>query len=86
MCPIQNDNTSVNPYKNYYKLMRELKDKTQLRQQMVTVARQQGIKPAARIFHTTAKTVRKWLRRWRRIAEKSARRIESASQPRAHDH
>jgi len=64
MCPIQNDNTSVNPYKNYYKLMRELKDKTQLRQQMVTVARQQGIKPAARIFHTTAKTVRKWLRRY----------------------
>jgi hypothetical protein len=31
---------------------------------MVRYARAQGIKPAARYFHTTVRTVRKWLRRW----------------------
>jgi len=34
-----------------------------LRNQLINYARQHGIKPTARIFHTTPRTVRKWLRR-----------------------
>ena len=31
---------------------------------MVCYAKEHGIKPTARMFNTTPKTVRKWLRRW----------------------
>ena len=54
MCPI-----------TYYQLMRISKDKKQQRYQMVIYALKHGIKPAARTYDTTPKTVRKWLRRFK---------------------
>ena len=39
-------------------------DKFELRLRMVQYAKQHGVKPAARAFHTTPKTVRKWLQRY----------------------
>jgi transposase len=48
----------------YYTVLRQSKEPTYLRLEMVRYAREQGIKPAARYFHTTVRTVRKWLRRW----------------------
>jgi len=53
MCPIK-----------YYTMMRKSKDQKYLRYEMVRYAGQHGIKPAARAFNTTVKTVRKWYRRW----------------------
>ena len=53
MCPL-----------GYYIMLRQSKDRTYLRFEMVRYARAHGIKPAARYFSTTVKTVRKWLRRW----------------------
>jgi len=44
--------------------MRESKDPKYLRLELVRYAKEHGIKPAAREFSTTVKTVRKWLRRW----------------------
>ena len=49
----------------YYDLMRESKDPRELRYRMVRFARAHGVKPAARAFGTTPKTVRKWLGRWK---------------------
>lgn len=51
------------PY-NYYLIMRECKDPRQLRLQMVRSVEKYGVKPTARDFKTTAKTVRKWNKRW----------------------
>lgn len=48
----------------YFKIMRESKDPKYLRFEIVRYAQQHGVKPAARAFATTPKTVRKWLRRW----------------------
>jgi len=53
MCPI-----------GYYTNMRRSKDPKWLRYEMVRYAREHGVKPTARAFHTTPKTVRKWLSRW----------------------
>ena len=53
MCPVP-----------YYDLMRQSKDPRYVRLYMVRLAQQEGIKPVARIFGTTPKTVRKWLRRY----------------------
>jgi transposase len=53
MCPIQ-----------YYTLMRQSKDPRLIRYQMVQFALKNGVKPAAREFNSTPKTVRKWLSRW----------------------
>jgi transposase len=44
--------------------MRLSKDKKQQRYQMVIYAREHGVKPAARLYATTPKTVRKWLYRY----------------------
>jgi transposase len=44
--------------------MRKSKDPKWLRFEMVRYAREHGVKPAARAFQTTPKTVRKWLQRW----------------------
>jgi len=44
--------------------MRLSKDKKQQRYQMVIYAKEHGIKPAARLYATTPKTVRKWLLRF----------------------
>lgn len=48
----------------YYTVLRQSREPTYLRLEMVRYARAQGIKPAARYFHTTVRTVRKWLRCW----------------------
>lgn len=48
----------------YYDLMRNSKDPRHLRLRMVQFAQKYGVKPAARMFGSTPKTVRKWLRRW----------------------
>jgi transposase len=53
MCPIK-----------YYTNMRLSKDRRLLRYEMVRYAREHGVKPAARAFKTTPKTVRKWVGRW----------------------
>lgn len=53
MCPI-----------SYYTMTRQSKDPKYLRLEMVRFARKGGIKPCAREFNTTVKTVRKWLKRW----------------------
>ncbi len=53
MCPLK-----------YYTNMRQSKDPRYIRYEMVGYARDHGVKPAARAFNTTPKTVRKWLRRW----------------------
>lgn len=48
----------------YYTVMREVTAPKHLRLRMVLYAKTHGIKPAARVFATTVKTVRKWLRRF----------------------
>jgi transposase-like protein len=45
-------------------LIREMRDAFNHRFRLVHSARQQGIKPTARLFQTTVPTVRKWLRRF----------------------
>ncbi len=56
----------MNPYKYFIVInaMKTKADKFDLRLKMVTYARKEGIKAAARAFVTTVKTVRKWLRRY----------------------
>jgi len=44
--------------------MRLSKDKKQQRYQMVVYAKEHGVKPAARLYDTTPKTVRKWIERY----------------------
>jgi len=51
------------PY-DYYTEMRQASDPKHLRLRMVQFARQHGVKPAARAFHATPKTVRQWLARY----------------------
>lgn len=48
----------------YYTIMRKSKDPRWIRYEIVRYAKEEGVKPAARVFSTTPKTVRKWLRRW----------------------
>ena len=48
----------------WYQVMRLSKDKKQQRYQMVIYALKHGVKPAARTFATTPKTVRKWINRF----------------------
>jgi len=51
----------------YFALVREMKDNAyNHRLRLVESARERGIKPTARLFATTAPTVRKWLRRFQR--------------------
>ena len=45
-------------------MLRRSTEPTYLRLELVRYAREHGIKPAARQFGTTVRTVRKWLRRW----------------------
>ena len=44
----------------WYQVMRLSKDKKQQRYQMVMYAKEYGVKPAARRYATSPKTVRKW--------------------------
>jgi len=48
----------------YYTVMREVTAPKHLRLRMVLYAKSHGVKPAARAFATTVKTVRKWLCRF----------------------
>lgn len=48
----------------YYEFVRVSKEPYHVRRKMVLYAQKHGIKPAAREFSTTPKTVRKWLQRW----------------------
>lgn len=48
----------------YDEMRRASKDPKVFRYKLVNYAKEHGIKPAARAFDTTPKTVRKWLRRW----------------------
>lgn len=48
----------------WYQVMRFSKDKKQQRYQMVVYALKQGVKPAARGYATTPKTIRKWVKRF----------------------
>jgi len=53
MCPYQ-----------YYTMIRHTSSPEYFRLQLVQSAEAEGIKPTARLFHTSVKTVRKWLRRY----------------------
>src|SRR3990170_1398062 len=48
----------------YYDLVREMRDAYNHRLRLVESVRQRGIKPTARLFATSALTVRKWWRRY----------------------
>ncbi|MGB7729877.1 MAG: helix-turn-helix domain-containing protein, partial [Candidatus Acidiferrum sp.] len=48
----------------YFDLVREMRDAYNHRLRLVESAKQRGIKPTAKLFATTAPTVRKWLRRY----------------------
>jgi transposase len=50
----------------YYTHVRLQDDLRSLRYHMIQYALRNGIKPAARMFNTTPKTVRKWLDRWKK--------------------
>ncbi|MCI0469761.1 MAG: helix-turn-helix domain-containing protein [Nitrospirae bacterium] len=56
----------MNPYKYFIVInaMKTKADKFDLRLRMVRYAIKDGIKPAARDYASTPKTVRKWLRRY----------------------
>ncbi|HLV01494.1 MAG TPA: helix-turn-helix domain-containing protein, partial [Acidobacteriota bacterium] len=74
--------------------MRESKDPRYLRLRMVRLAQKEGIKPTARLFGTTPKTVRKWVRRYQeqgyqglkdqsRAPKHPARRVTAAQRRKA---
>ncbi len=62
-CRKQKGRKTMCPYL-YYEIMRKSKDKKYFRLKMAKYAQKHGNKPAARIFSTTVKTVRKWRRRY----------------------
>lgn len=62
----------------YYSLMRQSKDPVYLRSRMVRSAQELGIKPTARRFGATVKTVRKWLRRWQQQSWEGLRDLSRA--------
>ena len=51
-------------FARYYTIMLESKDPKFLRYRLVKTAEEKGIKPAARFFHCSPNTVRKWLGRF----------------------
>lgn len=62
--------------------MRQAKDPKQIRYQMVIAVEKFGLKPTARLFHTSKNTVKKWYRRWlalgyQGLAELSRRPLSS---------
>src|SRR5205809_973567 len=58
-----NQAPDTRPY-SYYTVMRQSQDPKVLRLRMALYARDHGVKPAARAFKTSVKTVRKWLSRF----------------------
>jgi len=49
----------------YYKKIQIHEQMRNVRYHMVRYALKNGIKPTARVFKTTPRTVRKWIRRWK---------------------
>jgi len=62
----------------YFDLLREMKDGYNHRLRLVESARERGIKPTARLFATTAPTVRKWLRRYQQRGPSGLRELSRA--------
>src|SRR3990172_10689561 len=62
----------------YFDLIREMKNAFNHRLRLVTYARPQGIKAAARVFHTTVATVRKGLRRYQAQGLKGLQELSRA--------
>ncbi|MBD3381224.1 MAG: helix-turn-helix domain-containing protein [candidate division Zixibacteria bacterium] len=54
---------------DYYNKLKLAIDEKSLRYSLVHYADKNGIKPAARLFRTTPRTVRKWLNRWRETGD-----------------
>lgn len=57
------DPDPVRPYA-YYTVMRQSQDPKLLRLRMALYAKEHGVKPAVRAFHSTPRTVRKWMNRF----------------------
>lgn len=75
----------VRPYA-YYTVMRQSQDPKTLRLRMALHAKQHGVKPAARAFHSTPKTVRKWMKRFDgKLASLEARSRAPHKRPRKLD-
>jgi len=64
---------------NYYECIRKSKDRYEVRWELVAEALEKGIKPTARKYGTTVKTVRKWVRRYE--AERKAGLQEVSRRP-----
>lgn len=72
----------MRPYA-YYSVMRQSQDPRFLRLQMALYAKAHGVKPAARAFKVTPKTIRKWLARFDgKIASLDARSRAPIKRPR----
>ena len=54
---------------DYFAIYREKKNILKVRKAMVKYALEHGMKPAARKFETTVKTVKKWVKRFREDSE-----------------
>jgi transposase len=71
----------------YFDLVREMKNAYNHRLRLVESAKQRGIKPTARLFTTTASTVRKWLCRYQQhgpsglLEQSRARRQQAHKTP-----
>src|SRR5215472_14571485 len=65
----------------YFDLIREMRDAYNHRLRLVASARERGIKPTARLFLTTVRTVRKW---WHRYQPQGPKGLIELS--RAHHH
>ncbi len=62
----------------YFDVVREMKNAFNYRLQLVTYARQHGIKAAAREYRTPVLTVRKWFRRWKEQGVKGLQELSRA--------
>ncbi len=54
---------------DYFVIYKEKKNILKVRKEMVKYALEHGMKPVAREFKTTVKTVKKWLKRFREDSE-----------------
>jgi len=63
----------------YYDFIKISKDRYEARLELVEAALTHGIKPTAKLYGTTVKTVRKWVRRY--DAEKKAGLVEQSRRP-----
>ncbi len=54
---------------DYFEIYKDKKNILNIRKSMVEYALEHGIKPAAREFKTTVKTVKKWVKRFREASD-----------------